>query len=273
MAGYKALEEPQGRNRMDLSKYFIKAPLIPAIVQDAASKEVLMLAYLNEESMRKTIETGYTWFFSRSRNELWNKGATSGHVQRVIRMTGDCDDDTLLIEVEQTGPACHTGNKTCFYQDRIPVSGDVAESKECASAPEDKTGTGAPSCIESGSGVNGDATALEELYQVVLERHCTYTENSYTCYLFEKGLDKILKKCGEECSEVIIAAKNASLLTGDHKQSAMEDTKNEICDLLYHLTVLLVNEGIRLDEINGILKERSRKIGNLKTFHTTDHNS
>lgn len=261
---------------MDLSKYFVKAPLIPAIIQDAASKEVLMLAYMNEESMQKTIETGYTWFFSRSRNELWNKGATSGHIQRVIRMTGDCDDDTLLIEVEQVGPACHTGNKSCFYQDGIPFFRNAAEGKECAQATIDKTGTSALSSIETGNGANEDvtdATALEELYQVILERHFTYAENSYTCYLFEKGLDKILKKCGEECSEVIIAAKNASLLTDDHKHSAMEDTKNEICDLLYHLTVLMVNEGIGLDEINGILKERSRKIGNLKTFHTTDHNS
>ncbi|MDF3001449.1 MAG: bifunctional phosphoribosyl-AMP cyclohydrolase/phosphoribosyl-ATP pyrophosphatase [Bacillota bacterium] len=234
---------------MDLSKYFVKATLIPAIIQDAASKKVLMLAYMNEESLQKTIETGYTWFFSRSRNELWNKGATSGHVQKVVRITGDCDDDTLLIEVEQTGPACHTGSETCFYQESLMVFGSEPEAER------------------------EETSALEELYQVVVERHCTNTENSYTCYLFEKGLDKILKKCGEECSEVIIAAKNASFLAGEEKRAALEDTKNELCDLLYHLTVLMVNEGIALDEINEILKERSRKIGNLKTFHSTDHNS
>lgn len=101
---------------MDLKKYFQKSELIPAIVQEKDTKEVLMLAYMNEESLQKTLETGYTWFFSRSRNELWNKGATSGHVQKVISITPDCDDDTLLIVVEQTGPACHTGNKSCFYQ-------------------------------------------------------------------------------------------------------------------------------------------------------------
>ena len=101
---------------MDLKKYFVKASLIPAVIQEKNTKKVLMLAYMNEESLRKTIETGYTWFFSRSRNELWNKGATSGHVQRVISITGDCDDDTLLIEVEQTGPAYHTGNESCFYR-------------------------------------------------------------------------------------------------------------------------------------------------------------
>lgn len=99
----------------DLNKYFKKGKLIPAIVQDAGSGEVLMLAYMNEESMAKTLETGYTWFWSRSRQELWNKGATSGHVQKVVEIYGDCDDDTLLIKVEQTGAACHTGNRTCFF--------------------------------------------------------------------------------------------------------------------------------------------------------------
>ena len=107
------LEKP-----MDLKKYFKKGELIPAIVQDVNNGEVLMLAYMNEESLAKTLETGYTWFWSRSRQELWNKGATSGHVQKVIEIYGDCDDDTLLIKVEQTGAACHTGNRTCFF-DRI----------------------------------------------------------------------------------------------------------------------------------------------------------
>ena len=103
---------------MDLKKYFKKAELIPAIIQDAENGEVLMLAYMNEESMAKTLETGYTWFWSRSRQELWNKGATSGHVQKVVEIYGDCDDDTLLRKVIQTGAACHTGNRTCFF-DRI----------------------------------------------------------------------------------------------------------------------------------------------------------
>ena len=100
----------------NLSRFFRKSPLIPAIVQETGSGEVLMLAYMNEESLRKTLETGYTWFYSRSRRKLWNKGETSGHVQRILRVTADCDDDTLLVEVEQTGPACHTGHKSCFFQ-------------------------------------------------------------------------------------------------------------------------------------------------------------
>ncbi|HWQ77174.1 MAG TPA: bifunctional phosphoribosyl-AMP cyclohydrolase/phosphoribosyl-ATP diphosphatase HisIE [Anaerovoracaceae bacterium] len=247
---------------MDLSKFFAGAPLIPAVIQEKSTRKVLMLAYMNEESLRKTIETGYTWFFSRSRNKLWNKGETSGHVQKVVRITGDCDDDTLLIEVEQTGPACHTGNEACFYQEPVfkePTSGS-------ASGP-DGAETGAS---ESDA---AEPDALQELYQVVLDRRTHFAENSYTCYLFEKGLDKILKKCGEECSEVIIAAKNVAALGENMREAALTDVKNEICDLLYHLTVLMVNEGIRLEEINEILKQRSQKIGNLKTLHETDRNS
>ena len=243
---------------MDLTNYFVKAPLVPAIIQEKDTRKVLMLAYMNEESLKKTIETGYTWFYSRSRNELWNKGATSGHVQRVISITGDCDDDTLLIEVEQTGPACHTGAETCFYQEAGIAGFRSKDEKEEARKRK-----------ESAAFDN----ALKELYEVVLERRRTFAENSYTCYLFEKGLDKILKKCGEECSEVIIAAKNAAALEADGREAALLDLKNEICDLLYHLTVLMVNEGIELDGINEILKQRSQKIGNLKSFHDSNHNS
>jgi phosphoribosyl-ATP pyrophosphohydrolase/phosphoribosyl-AMP cyclohydrolase len=243
---------------MDLKKYFVKAPLIPAVIQDRSTKKVLMLAYMNEESLRKTIETGYTWYFSRSRSELWNKGSTSGHVQKVVSITGDCDDDTLLIEVEQTGPACHTGNETCFYQESGIVEFRTKEELERMQKEKETAASDA---------------ALKDLYQVVLDRKTTFSENSYTCYLFQKGLDKILKKCGEECSEVIIAAKNAAVMKEDRREAAQTDTKNEICDLLYHLIVLMVNEGITLDEINEILTQRSRKIGNLKTFHDVDHNS
>lgn len=269
---------------MDLTKYFIKSPLIPAVVQDKNTKKVLMLAYMSEESLKKTIETGYTWFYSRSRKELWNKGATSGHVQKVISITGDCDDDTLLIEVEQTGPACHTGAETCFFEE-----GGVADfRREEKGGAVDFRGNGAGDTPDFAGGENvASASPLHELYRVVRERQKTFSENSYTCYLFQKGLDKILKKCGEECSEVIIAAKNAdaakSIAPGDkdsedleareRKAAAQSELKEEICDLLYHLTVLMVNEEIQLDEIDEILKQRSRKIGNLKSFHESDHSS
>ncbi len=258
---------------MDLTKYFIKAPLIPAVIQEKNTKKVLMLAYMNEESLKKTVETGYTWFYSRSRKELWNKGATSGHVQKVISITGDCDDDTLLVEVEQTGPACHTGAETCFFQE-----GGVADFR--------RNEAGDTADFAGGENVTSDSP-LHELYRVVRERQKTFSEKSYTCYLFQKGLDKILKKCGEECSEVIIAAKNAdaakSIAAGDkdsddpeareRKAEAQSDLREEICDLLYHLTVLMVNEEISLDEIDEILKQRSQKIGNLKNFHESNHSS
>jgi phosphoribosyl-ATP pyrophosphohydrolase/phosphoribosyl-AMP cyclohydrolase len=243
---------------MDLKKYFVKAPLIPVVIQERNTKKVLMLAYMNEESLTKTIETGYTWFYSRSRNELWNKGATSGHVQKVISITGDCDDDTLLVEVEQTGPACHTGNETCFFQESGIAEFRTKEEKEQMLREKEAAETDG---------------ALKGLYEVVLDRQATFVENSYTCYLFQKGLDKILKKCGEECSEVIIAAKNEAAAEEEMKEAARLELKNEICDLLYHLTVLLANEDIGLDEINEILKQRSQKIGNLKNFHDSNHNS
>lgn len=247
---------------MDLKKYFVKAPLIPAIIQDNGTKRVLMLAYMNEESLKKTIESGYTWFYSRSRSKLWNKGETSGHVQRVISITGDCDDDTLLIKVEQTGPACHTGEETCFY--REAGIADFRSKEEMYESSKQMDASLKESVYRD---------VLDELYQVVVARKKTFSENSYTCYLFEKGLDKILKKCGEECSEVIIAAKNASVLDDSVRDEAQMETINEICDLLYHLTVLMVNERIGLNDIYDILKQRSMKIGNLKTFHKTEHNS
>lgn len=256
---------------MDISKYFKKSHLIPVIVQEKGSKEVLMLAYMNEESLNKTMESGYTWFFSRSRNELWNKGATSGNVQKVVSITPDCDDDTLLIEVEQTGPACHTGNKSCFYK-----AGELLDKRnmhdiEIVEINEDNNKT-ANKINQYNINMDLD-DPLRDLYQVVMDRKSTFTEGSYTCYLFEKGLDKILKKCGEECSEVIIAAKNYSYAKSGEKDRAQMDVKDEICDLIYHLTVLMVNEDISLDEIYEILKERSKKIGNLKKFYESNHNS
>ena len=216
---------------MNLDKYFVKADLIPAIVQEESTGEILMLAYMNKESMAKTLETGYTWFWSRSRQELWNKGATSGHLQKVISIHGDCDDDTLLVKVEQTGPACHTGSKSCFFNKIKQV-------------------------IEMND-------TLVNLYETILERKANKQEGSYTCYLFEKGLDKILKKVGEECSETIIAAKNGN----------KEETVGEISDLIFHLFVMMANEGIAVEDVMAELDKRSNKTGNLKTFHQVDKNT
>jgi len=217
----------------DLKKFFVKGELIPAIVQDYKTKEVLMLAYMNEQSLAKTLETGMTWFYSRSRQELWNKGATSGHVQKVIKIDFDCDEDTLLVYVEQTGAACHTGNRSCFYR-TLAENGDVPETNP-----------------------------LFSLEQVVEHRKTNPEEGSYTCYLFEKGLDKILKKVGEECAETIIAAKNAN----------KEELTGEIADLMYHLTVMMSCCELPMEAVMDELEKRSHKIGNLKKMKTVDRNT
>ncbi len=188
--------------------------LIPAIVQDHYTKKVLMLAYMNAESLDITIKEGKTCFYSRSRQELWRKGATSGNFQNVVSIRTDCDKDTLLIDVIKEGPACHTGSETCFFN-------DIVES-------------------------NDEAFSYEGLYEMLLGRKINKKEGSYTTYLFEKGIDKILKKVGEECTEVIIGAKG-----GDKAE-----TVYEIADLLYHITVLMIEMGISLDEVTAELAKR-----------------
>ncbi|CAF1822785.1 bifunctional phosphoribosyl-AMP cyclohydrolase/phosphoribosyl-ATP diphosphatase HisIE [Bacillus subtilis] len=190
--------------------------LIPAIVQDAASKEVLTLAYMNKESYEKTLETKETWFYSRSRQALWHKGETSGNTQAVKGIRYDCDQDALLVLVEPSGPACHTGSYSCFTKE---------QTEEQAA---DRFGI------------------MNELERVIAERQAEMPEGAYTTYLFREGVDKILKKVGEEASEVIIAAKNR-----DH-----EELKWEAADLLYHLLVLLREQALPLDDVLDVLKKR-----------------
>ncbi len=187
--------------------------LVPAIVQDSQTREVLTLAYMNEESLARTIETGQTWFWSRSRNELWHKGQTSRHTQSVVALHSDCDKDAIVVLVKPAGPACHTGARSCF--DATLVDEDLG-------------------------------FLLNSLYQLIESRERERPEGSYTTYLFKSGLDKILKKVGEESAETIIAAKNEerSRLTA------------EVADLVYHLLVLLVARGVSLDEIRAELASR-----------------
>ena len=187
--------------------------LIPAIVQDHYTGKVLMLAYMNAESLEITIKEGKTCFWSRSRQELWRKGATSGNFQTVVSIRTDCDKDTLLIDVIKEGPACHTGSETCFFN-------DIVEGEE--------------------------AFSYEGLYEMLVGRKINKKEGSYTTYLFEKGLDKILKKVGEECTEVIIGAKG-----GDKAE-----TVYEIADLIYHITVMMIEMGISIDEVTEELAKR-----------------
>ena len=183
--------------------------LIPAIVRDARTGAVLTLAYMNEESLAKTRETGQTWFWSRSRQELWHKGATSGNTQRVVHIAEDCDGDALVVSVEPSGPACHTGAVSCF-RDVPPLP-------------------------------------LDRLMSVLRSRHAERPEGSYSSHLFNQGRDKILKKIGEEATEVVIAAKG----------QGRERMISEIADLVFHLSVLMVDEGIEWGDVTDELCRRS----------------
>ncbi|MDT3417659.1 phosphoribosyl-ATP pyrophosphohydrolase/phosphoribosyl-AMP cyclohydrolase [Brevibacillus aydinogluensis] len=200
--------------------------LIPAIVQDAVSKEVLTLAYMNKESLAKSLQTGETWFWSRSRQELWHKGATSGHTQRIVSMRYDCDGDALVVQVIPNGPACHTGSYTCFGQ-TIASGGEAAEGADQTTVPD-------------------RFAILNELEQLIASREAERPEGAYTTYLFEKGVDKILKKVGEEAAEVIIAAKNHS----------HDELRYEAADLIYHLLVLLREQKLPLDDVLAELRRR-----------------
>ena len=195
---------------------FDEKGLIPAIVQDAISGRVLTVAYMNRESLAITMEKGLTCFWSRSRRELWLKGETSGNVQHVVSITPDCDGDALLVKVEKEGPACHTGTDSCFDGEALYESDELHDF------------------------------SLSDLMKLIEGRKSEKKEGSYTTYLFEKGLDKILKKVGEESTEVIIAA----------KAEDRAETVYEIADLAYHVMVLMIEAGISLEDIHRELASR-----------------
>ena len=217
----------------DLDKYFVKSELTPAIAFDVDTKTVLMLAYMNKESLKKTLETGYTWYWSRSRQEYWNKGATSGHLQKVVSIYADCDNDTLLLNVKQTGAACHTGNYSCF------------------SYPLWNSGAGRNLPVPEPDGIHG---ILAELYRVIQDKRVHGGEKSYTRYLFMSGQDKILKKVGEEAAETIIASKNNN----------GKEVLYEMSDLWYHCLVLLAYHNINPSELLNELGGRRSKENNSK---------
>ena len=199
---------------------FDKHGLIPAIVQDYVTGEVLTLAYMNAESLRISLEEQRTCFYSRSRKQLWRKGETSGNVQHIVRINADCDLDALVVEVLRDGPACHTGEETCFFN--TLYDGDKPEK-----------------------------FSLDSLYALIQERKAAMPQGSYTTYLFEKGKEKILKKVGEECTEVVIGA----------MKNSREETVYETADLAYHMLVLLCEMGISPDEVKKELQSR----------HVVDH--
>ncbi len=200
---------------MDEQIKFDERGLICAIAQDHKSGRVLMQAYMNAEALEKTLETGFAHYYSRSRQRLWKKGETSGHVQKVLSAAFDCDRDCLLMQVEQTGAACHTGNRSCFFRQEYG---------------EERAGVG----------------FLAELEEIVRDRKEHPVEGSYTSYLFERGIDKIAKKTGEEAVETVLAAKNEN----------REEFVGECADLLYHFTVLLEAKGVTLQDVCSELKNR-----------------
>jgi phosphoribosyl-ATP pyrophosphohydrolase/phosphoribosyl-AMP cyclohydrolase len=202
---------------------FDDSGLIPAVVQDASSLEVLTVAYMNRESLGKSLETRETWFYSRSRQELWHKGATSGNTQRIVEIKYDCDGDALVVLVEPAGPACHTGAVSCFSENLVSD--------------------------ESGAATKlSDFAVVVGLEKTIRQREADMPEGAYTTYLFEKGVDKILKKVGEEAAEVIIAAKNRD----------PEELKWEAADLLYHLMVLLQEQKLPLKNVLEVLDQRKK---------------
>ena len=192
--------------------------LVPVIAQDYRTDEVLMLAYMNEEAFLTTINLGKMTYWSRSRNELWTKGLTSGHIQYVKSLTADCDYDTILAKVSQVGVACHTGSETCFFN-------EIVKKEYIEKNPQ---------------------KVLADVYSIIVDRKANPKEGSYTNYLFDKGVDKILKKVGEECTEIVIAAKNPN----------PEEIKYEISDFLYHMMVLMVEKGITWEEVMQELSQR-----------------
>lgn len=215
----QGIDVPLFESLIDFSEFKLSDNgLVPVVVQDYRTSEVLMMAYMNEESYNKTIETGRMTYFSRSRQELWIKGETSGHYQYVKSLMLDCDNDTILARVHQAGAACHTGSYSCFFK-------KLAEKDYIETNP---------------------LKILEEDYNIIVNRKNNPKEGSYTNYLFDKGIDKILKKCGEEASEIIIAAKN----------EGGEELKYEIADFLYHMMVLMAECGLDWEDITRELANR-----------------
>ena len=199
---------------------FDEKGLVPVVAQDIQTGSVLMLAYMNKESLKLTLDTGYAVYYSRSRQALWKKGETSGHVQKVRAIHYDCDGDSLLMLVEQTGVACHTGEYSCFYKELVSLVEDSAK----APSPH----------------------ILQEVYNVIADRKLHPKEGSYTNYLLDKGVEKICKKVGEEASESIIAAVKGS----------RDELRYEAADLVYHLLVLLFNQGLTPMELWAELEKR-----------------
>ncbi|WP_281245549.1 phosphoribosyl-AMP cyclohydrolase [Alicyclobacillus macrosporangiidus] len=255
---------------MEAVRYDKDTGLVPVVVQDARSGQVLMLAYANREALKRTFGTGQAWFWSRSRQSFWRKGATSGNVQRVVEVRIDCDGDAVLYRVEPAGPACHTGAASCFYrvlQHKESVLGagpngggaGAAGVGDAGAVPgpagaagtdpvKDSNTSAEPAAVEDAGG-----QVLERLWRVIEQRWTERPQGSYTTYLFERGVDKVAKKVGEESAEVVIAAKNAV-----ESAAGRAELVEESADLLYHLLALWKVAGIRPQDVFHALQKREK---------------
>ncbi len=215
-------------NKTDKKEKNNKVGLVPAIIQDYKTGEILMLAYMSKESLEKSLDTGNTWFWSRTRKSLWKKGESSGNIQKIKSIKYNCYGNSLLISVEQVGNACHTGNETCFYRKLKDTEKDLDFGKYFKESPKENI--------------------LAELYNVIEGRIKNKISDSYTYSLHKKGLDEIIKKFGEESMEVVLSSKH----------QGKKDMINEISDMIYHLLVLMVEKKITLEEVFNELKSRRK---------------
>jgi phosphoribosyl-AMP cyclohydrolase / phosphoribosyl-ATP pyrophosphohydrolase len=252
---------------LEVVRYDKTTGLVPVVVQDVTSGLVLMLAYTNREALKRTYGTGQAWFWSRSRQSYWHKGETSGNVLNVAEIRIDCDGDSVLYLVEPAGPACHTGETTCFYRQmvRVEVGSESVDPEEVDSeAPDGDTTTGLATTRELGIRVASfpsadptdatrevDASVLSDLWQIISTRWNERPEGSYTTYLFEQGIDKIAKKVGEEATEVVIAAKNAV-----QSATGKSELASESADLLYHLLTMWKVTGLTPNDVLTVLRQR-----------------
>jgi phosphoribosyl-ATP pyrophosphohydrolase/phosphoribosyl-AMP cyclohydrolase len=281
---------------LDEVRYDSHTGLVPVVVQDRTDGTILMLAYANREALKRTLESGYAWFWSRSRGEYWQKGATSGNVQRVREVRIDCDGDAILYLVDAVGPACHTGNPSCFFRTVTRYGGEnAANNTVTAAGTKDWCGmTGKTTAVSGGratdkatatgrvaasSSDTSDWSVLEGLWQTISSRWRDRPEGSYTTYLFSQGVDKVAKKVGEESAEVVIAAKNAVNSISDSEGNASQTLRAEVqeaapgltalsggqvelaaesADLLYHLFALWKVAGIGPDDVLRVLAQRAK---------------
>lgn len=240
---------PKHTVALEAVRYDVQTGLVPVIVQDMEQNVILMQAYANREALKRTIATGQAWFWSRSRQEYWRKGATSGNIQFVEDIWLDCDGDSVIYRVRTRGPACHTGEDTCFYRQVARGRQHTARDEQPSTKLEEHT-----SATVEGTLINSDFSSLETLWTTVVARQQDPVSGSYTNFLFTHGVDKIAKKFGEEAVEVVIAAKNAEMCDKGRAELAAESA-----DLLYHLCVLWANAGLEPKDVFAVLDARKSK--------------